>query len=136
MPAGRYRHRVTLQNATITRDEYGGVIQIWHDLDTVWAAVDTLKGDEYFAAHTPSSTPSAASPSATAPTSPPITASCSRDAPSTLKPSSPTPEKPNSSSCAPSSCRAPAAQGAETGRGHRSASRLGYPTLEDYVDPP
>ena len=52
MPAGRYRHRITLQNATITRDEYGGVIRTWRDLDTVWAAVDTLKGDEYFTART------------------------------------------------------------------------------------
>ena len=52
MPAGRYRHRITLQNATITRNEYGEVIRTWYDLDTVWAAVDTLKGDEYFAART------------------------------------------------------------------------------------
>lgn len=40
--AGQLRHRITLQVSTTTRDDYGGTIQTWADVATVWASVDPL----------------------------------------------------------------------------------------------
>jgi len=51
MPAGTYRHRITLRESTATgRDAAGGEILTWSDVATVWAAVEPISGREYFAA--------------------------------------------------------------------------------------
>jgi SPP1 family predicted phage head-tail adaptor len=50
MPAGPYRHRVIIQSFTAVSDGMGGWEETWADLATVWARVEALKGEEYFAA--------------------------------------------------------------------------------------
>lgn len=50
MRAGTLRHRVTLQTVTETRDADGGVVESWADTATLWAAVEPLRGREYFSA--------------------------------------------------------------------------------------
>jgi SPP1 family predicted phage head-tail adaptor len=50
MKAGKLRHRLTLQNKTKTRDEYGAETEGWVDVATVWAAIEPLQGREYLAA--------------------------------------------------------------------------------------
>ena len=50
MPAAPYRHRVTIQAVTLIFDGMGGWEETWADLATVWARVEALKGEEYFAA--------------------------------------------------------------------------------------
>jgi SPP1 family predicted phage head-tail adaptor len=50
MPAAPFRHRVTIQGFTSVSDGMGGWEQTWADLATVWARVEALKGEEYFAA--------------------------------------------------------------------------------------
>lgn len=50
MRAGTLRHRVTIQQKSVTRDSYGAEVVTWTDLDTVWAAVEPLSGREYLAA--------------------------------------------------------------------------------------
>ena len=47
MKAGELRHRVTLQHATTSQDEYGEAIESWSELDTVWAAVEPMQGREF-----------------------------------------------------------------------------------------
>ncbi len=51
MRAGQLRHRIVLQSKTASRDAMGGDIITWSDRDTVWAAVEPLRGREYFSAH-------------------------------------------------------------------------------------
>lgn len=50
MQSGTLRHRVTLQSFTTSPDVYGEPIKTWADLATVWAAVEPLRGREYFQA--------------------------------------------------------------------------------------
>jgi len=50
MQAGRLRHRVTVQRATDSIDQYGDQTPTWASLGTVWASVEPLSGREYFAA--------------------------------------------------------------------------------------
>jgi len=50
MQAGALRHRVTIQAATETQNDFGEVTKTWSDLATVWAAVEALSGREYFEA--------------------------------------------------------------------------------------
>ena len=40
MEAGKLRHRVTIQELTLTPDAHGGNIETWSDLATVWAKVE------------------------------------------------------------------------------------------------
>ncbi|WP_374711533.1 phage head closure protein [Symbiobacterium terraclitae] len=49
--AAVFRQRVTLQQHVVGQDEYGQPIDTWQDVATVWAAVEPLRGREYFAAH-------------------------------------------------------------------------------------
>lgn len=42
IPAGQLDQRVTLQNATVTRDTVGGPVETWADTVTVWAGVRPL----------------------------------------------------------------------------------------------
>lgn len=50
MAAGRFRHRITLQELVTGQDEAGQPVQEWQDVATVWAAVEPLRGREYWAA--------------------------------------------------------------------------------------
>lgn len=47
MRAGRLRHRITLQQAAITRDSVGDDIRTYYDVADVWADVSTPGGSEY-----------------------------------------------------------------------------------------
>lgn len=49
MPAGFLRDRATIQQRAQTQDDYGGVVDSWVDVATVWAGVAPLKGREFFA---------------------------------------------------------------------------------------
>lgn len=44
--AGRLRHRVTIQQATVTLQTSGGPVRAWTDVATVWAQVRTQNGGE------------------------------------------------------------------------------------------
>ena len=51
IPAGKLRHRVTLQSkGTPTRDAMGGEVITWTDVATVWAEVAALSGRALIAA--------------------------------------------------------------------------------------
>lgn len=50
MKAGKLRHRITLQNRTITPSGYGDNTVTYTDIATVWAAVMPLRGREYWSA--------------------------------------------------------------------------------------
>jgi SPP1 family predicted phage head-tail adaptor len=50
IPAGRLRHRITLQSKETTRDVMGGEIITWVDVATVWAEVAALSGRALIAA--------------------------------------------------------------------------------------
>jgi len=50
MNVGRLRHQVTIIQAVPAPDGAGGLTKTWTALATVWAAVDPLRGREYFAA--------------------------------------------------------------------------------------
>lgn len=45
---GRMRHRVELQRLTERQDDVGGVSLEWNTYATVWAAVEPIRGREYF----------------------------------------------------------------------------------------
>jgi len=46
---GDLRHRITIQQPIEIRNEVGEVIQsAWQDFTTVWAAIEPLRGREYF----------------------------------------------------------------------------------------
>ena len=47
MKIGELRHRVTIQEKTVTIDTYGGEVVAWADVATVWAAVEPLSGREF-----------------------------------------------------------------------------------------
>lgn len=44
--SARIRHRVTIQDFTITTDAGGGQVKTWADVCTVWAGVEPLRGYE------------------------------------------------------------------------------------------
>jgi SPP1 family predicted phage head-tail adaptor len=48
MAAGKYRHRVTIEQKTETKNEFGTRVPSWVALATVWARVDTLNGNEKY----------------------------------------------------------------------------------------
>ena len=50
MNAGELRHRVTIQEATESRDSYGAAVETWSDLVTVWAKKAHKSSREFFAA--------------------------------------------------------------------------------------
>lgn len=47
---GKLRHRITLQELVKTDDGYGGIVETWQDVATVWAAIEPLKGTERYQA--------------------------------------------------------------------------------------
>lgn len=48
MKAGDLRHRVTIQKQTADTDSFGDEQNVWQDIATVWAAVEPLRGREFF----------------------------------------------------------------------------------------
>ncbi len=48
--AGERNKRVTIQEKNIVRDSIGNQTEVWHDIATVWAAIQPLSGREYWAA--------------------------------------------------------------------------------------
>lgn len=50
MQSGRLDRRITIQTLTVTRDSYGGKVEAWADLATVWAAAVPWRGSEAVAA--------------------------------------------------------------------------------------
>ncbi len=48
--AAIFRHRITIQEHVTGQDEAGQPVDMWQDVATVWAAVEPLRGREYFAA--------------------------------------------------------------------------------------
>jgi SPP1 family predicted phage head-tail adaptor len=50
MRAGTLRHRITIQQQTVTRDTFGGETITWADLATVWASKAHKSSREFFAA--------------------------------------------------------------------------------------
>jgi SPP1 family predicted phage head-tail adaptor len=47
MRAGRLRHRITIQEKSVSRNTYGEEQISWVDVATVWGAVEPLRGDEF-----------------------------------------------------------------------------------------
>ena len=50
VPIGRLRHRIVLQRFEETKDASGAWVEAWVNVATVWASVEPLRGQEYFAA--------------------------------------------------------------------------------------
>ncbi len=50
MRAGELRHRIKIQQKSVTRGTMGGETVTWTDVSTVWAAVEPISGREYYAA--------------------------------------------------------------------------------------
>jgi SPP1 family predicted phage head-tail adaptor len=50
MQAGRLRHRVAIERPVSTRDDFGGVVESWQTVATVWAEIHPLSGREFLAA--------------------------------------------------------------------------------------
>ncbi|WP_416729202.1 phage head closure protein [Fictibacillus sp. JL2B1089] len=50
MNPGRLNKRITLQRKGFTRDAESNTKESWLDTETVWAAVEPLRGREYLAA--------------------------------------------------------------------------------------
>ncbi len=46
--AGKLRHRVTIQQKSVTRNTFGEEVVTWQDVATVWAAIEPLRGREFF----------------------------------------------------------------------------------------
>lgn len=46
MQAGKLRHRVTIQRATVTLQAGGAPVRTWSTVATVWAQVRTVSGGE------------------------------------------------------------------------------------------
>ena len=50
MRAGKLRHRITIQDKTVSQNDYGEEIITWTDVDTLWGSVEPLRGREYIQA--------------------------------------------------------------------------------------
>lgn len=50
MRAGRLRHKIIIEYQVSGYDEYNSPITTWEKFAEVWAAVEPLRGQEYFAA--------------------------------------------------------------------------------------
>lgn len=48
MQAGRLRQRVTLQQVTAVPNQYGEMVETWTDVVELYAAVEPLRGREFF----------------------------------------------------------------------------------------
>ena len=50
MISGRMDRQIIIKKKTVTTDSFGGVIETWSDVSTVWANVQYLRGAERYAA--------------------------------------------------------------------------------------
>lgn len=50
MAAGKLRHRLVFEQATITRDAMNESVKTWATFATLWGNVQPLRGREFFAA--------------------------------------------------------------------------------------
>ena len=48
MRAGDLKHRIKIQQKSVTRGDMGGEVVTWADVVTVWAAIEPISGREYF----------------------------------------------------------------------------------------
>jgi len=44
---GRLRHRVTIEERSVTRDEFGGEVVTWSTFATCWAEISPFQGREF-----------------------------------------------------------------------------------------
>lgn len=44
------RHRIVIQKRSVTKDPWGNQVEEWQDWQTVWANLQTLWGERYYAA--------------------------------------------------------------------------------------
>jgi len=50
MKIGQLRHRVEIQEQRSVRDEWGNQVSEWFTVATAWAAIEPIRGEEYWAA--------------------------------------------------------------------------------------
>lgn len=50
MRTGKLRHRITIRRVTHETTEWGDWVEKTEDIASVWASIEPLKGDEFFAA--------------------------------------------------------------------------------------
>lgn len=50
MDIGKLKHRITFQDLSNSRNEYGELIEDWLDVKTVWAEIKPVSGKQFFAA--------------------------------------------------------------------------------------
>lgn len=50
MKAGRLDDRITIEEFSITQDEFGNIVEEWVELATVWADVFTQKAEDTYSA--------------------------------------------------------------------------------------
>lgn len=48
--AGAYRHRITIEESTVTQNEYGEEVEAWSTFARVWARVQPVSSREYLEA--------------------------------------------------------------------------------------
>lgn len=50
MDIGRLKHRITFQELSQSKNEYGELVEEWLDIKTVWAEIKPVSGNQFFAA--------------------------------------------------------------------------------------
>lgn len=50
MDIGRLKHRITFQELSQNKNEYGELVEEWLDIKTVWAEIKPVSGNQFFAA--------------------------------------------------------------------------------------
>lgn len=50
MDIGKLKHRITFQELSNSKNEYGEPIEEWLDIKTVWAEIKPVSGSQFFAA--------------------------------------------------------------------------------------
>lgn len=50
MKIGQLRHRLEIQEQRSVRDEWGNQVSEWFTVATAWAAIEPIRGEEYWAA--------------------------------------------------------------------------------------
>lgn len=48
MQAGKYKQRITIEQLTITQDDYGDTLETWSTFKAVWSNIKPLRGTEYW----------------------------------------------------------------------------------------
>ena len=56
MRIGPLRHRITIEEKSVTRDAEGGEVVTWATFATVWASASSITGREFFASQQVNST--------------------------------------------------------------------------------